>query len=212
MTTSLISPAFAVLPLLLSCSLSYWYICCLILIVLLYHSLVYLEEHLAFFSAQVLSISSQMKIKLKPHRKKRDQMYFPCRRLVFPSCSKCRNFTSSLFNLQCLADNRLISHFVSLSFWGTSCLSSCAMFSPCFWKWDYFPPLALKPPFVLLSFFQWNSTTSFSCKVLCVLSQLACPLLNCQCESALLMTHQLLVSYFLNFKFSHTSVFCCFLG
>lgn len=108
-------------------------------------------------------------------------MYFPCRRLVFPSCSKCRSFTSSLFNLWCPADNLLISHFVSLSFWGASCLSSCAMFSPCSWNahyWDDFPPLALKPPFLLLSFFQWNPTTSLSCKILCCLSHLACPLLS----------------------------------
>lgn len=44
--------------------------------------------------------------------------------------------------------------------------------------WVYFPHLALNPPFLLLSFFQWNSTTSFSCKTLCGLSHLACPLLS----------------------------------
>lgn len=71
-TTFHISPAFAVVPLLISCSLSCWYIFCLSLSVLFCNLIVYLEDLLPFFFAQVLLISSQIKIKLKPQGKNKE--------------------------------------------------------------------------------------------------------------------------------------------
>lgn len=183
MTTSLISSAFAVLSFLLSCSLSCWDICCLILLVLLYHLLEYLEELLAFYSAQVLSISSQIKIKLKPQGEKKKKKEI-----------KCASLAEGLFSLPalnagalqalCLTFGVLLITSWSITSWVSASEEHPASPPvPCFLLapgnahcWDDFPLLALKSPFLLLSFFQWNSTTSFSCKTLCGLSHLACPL------------------------------------
>lgn len=179
--SSLISPAFAVLPLLLSC----WYTCCLILLVLLYHLLVYLEELLAFYSAQVLSICSQIKLKLKPQEKNYKKKEIKCTSLAEGLFSRPALNAGALQAL-CLTFAVLLIPCWSLTLWvsasekhPTSPPVPCLLLAPenahC---WHYFPHLALKPPFHLLSFFQWNSTTSFSCKTLCGLSHLACPLLS----------------------------------
>lgn len=136
MTLSLISPAFAVLPLLLSCSPSCWCTHCPILSVLLYDLLVYLEELLTFSSAQVLSISSQIKLKLKPQGKKKEIKYTSLAEDLFPFPALNAGALQALcfFTLCYPAYTLLVSHSVSLSFWGASCLSFCAMPSPCSWQ------------------------------------------------------------------------------